>query len=78
MLTESVTIPLEGEQAALFQGIEEEERKATAHLVAKRNAMVSVILAGKGLLRAVQETPGVQLTVTPDGGLVVTVPHAEA
>lgn len=77
MLTESLTIPLEGEQALLFQGLDQEEERIRAQLtpiIEKRNAMVSVLLAGKGLLQAVQETPNVRLSVTPAGGLVVTVP----
>lgn len=81
MLTESVTIPLEGEQALVFQGLDAEEQKvidALAPIRAKREAMVSVILAGRDLLRAVQSTPGVALTVTPEGGIVVNVPPLRA
>jgi len=79
-LTESVTIPLEGEQAGVFQEIDQREESIRARLKpieADRNAMVSVILAGKGLLKAVQETPGASVNVTPERGIVITVPSPE-
>lgn len=73
MLTESVTIPLEGEQAALFRGIEAEEEV----IKAKRNAMVTAIIAGKGLLGDVERTPVKSISVTSTGGIVITVPPSE-
>lgn len=69
-LTQSVTIPLEGEQAVVFQEIEAEEKR----LAARRDAMVAIILAGYGLLAAANQTPGVNVNVAA-GEIVVTVPQ---
>lgn len=76
-LTESVTIPLDGELPALLRNLEQREaevRKHLAPIIAERNAFTSAILAGKGLLVAVNETPGVKLDITSGGGLIITVP----
>lgn len=78
-LTESQTILLDGELPALLRNLEQREaavRKQLEPITAERNAIVSAILAGKGLLVAANETPGVKLNITPEHGLIVTVPTA--
>lgn len=83
-ITESLTIALDGELPALFRELERQEAdlKATAErqlraIGDRRNAMVTALLAHHGYLQAVQDTPGVTLDVSAEGGLVIAVPNPE-
>lgn len=73
-ITETTTLLLDGEQPALFAALEREESEAIERAQApfreKRGNMVSVLLAGKGLLGAVQSTPGLNINV---GATVITL-----
>lgn len=71
-ITEQIILPLEGEQWAVFQGLDAQEKA----IVAQRNAMVQVILAGKGLLASLRESPNAIVQVD-EQGIIVTPPPTD-
>lgn len=75
-ITDVTVIALEGEQALVFQNLDRLEADAVQQAAkpfrAQRDAMVTAILAGKGLLAAYEQSPGCQVAVDPVSGITIT------
>lgn len=75
-ITETTSVPLEGEQGQVFAELDAEEQQATQGIKARRNAAVQAVLAGKGLLS--QITPGTNINVDARSGVITLTPPQKA